>query len=85
MARIKTLIPVHWMRRLTRYWNQTLFDRIWQLFLVIVGSILVYAALSSGAVFVTAVAGIVLSYVLADDIRATIQNIWNRQFWVWKV
>lgn len=83
--RIPTGIPQHWRTRWRRYYREPFWDKVWQAFLVLVGGALVVAALSSGVVFVTAIAGIVVSIVLADDIRATVNNIWDRNFWVWKV
>lgn len=84
MVRIPTLIPQHWRDVVVRFWHRSLADRLWQLFLVLVGGVIVVAALSSGIVFVATVAGIVVSIVLADDIRATVRNVWNRNFWVFK-
>lgn len=85
MVRIPTGIPQYWHDVVARYWQQSWTDRLWQAFLVIVGGALVVAALSSGIVFVATVAGIVVSYVLADDVRQTVRDIWRRNFWVWRI
>ncbi len=82
---VPTPIPqyvVDWFRRHIR---QSPLDRIWQLLLIVIGGALVVAALSSGMALVAAIAGIVISIHLADDIRQTTSDIWNRRFWIWEV
>lgn len=81
MARITLYgVPSYVTKRLRIFWRQSWTTRIWQLFLIVVGGLLVYGALSSAGVLIAAIAGIVVFTVLADDIRAVIVNIWRRNW-----
>lgn len=84
MVSIPTGIPQYWKERWDQYWRQALLTRLWQALLVITGALVIYAALSSGVLFIVTVTGIALSVILADDIKQTVTDIWNRNFWVWK-
>ena len=70
---------VTWTRRFFR--RGTLVDLLWKTLVLLVGGALVIAALSRGVAFVAAIAGIVLSFFIADDIQQTASDIWNRNFW----
>jgi len=76
-----TLIPryaIDWGRRFLR---GSLVNIVWKLLVVLVGGTLVVLALSSGVAFVAAIAGIVLSFFIADDIQQLASDIWNRDFY----
>lgn len=85
MVKITSPVPQYVIDWLASFWSQTLFDRLWQLFLIVLFGTILLLALSSSIGFVTAAAGVVFSYLLADDIRQIVADVWNRDFWVWRV
>lgn len=85
MARIPTPIPQYTVNWLRRFWSGTVVDILWKTLLLLVGGALVVLALSSGVALVAAVAGIVLSFFIADDIQRLASDIWNRNFWIWRL
>lgn len=81
MPRIRLIgIPLYAKDRFQRFWRQGWTTRLWQLFLVLVVASFVYLALSSGAIIIGAIAGILLSAILADDVVRLWQDIWHRRW-----
>lgn len=73
-------IPRYVQQRLRRFRRESLVDRLWQVFLVVVGGFAVYLMFSSGGILLAFVAGTILSIFLADDIRQLASDIWNRNW-----
>lgn len=84
MARIPTPIPESVATKARSYASEPLLDMLWKLFLVIVGGSILYGAMASGGVLVSAIAGIGIFVFISDDIEQAAKDIWNRNFWVWK-
>lgn len=85
MASVPTPIPKYVVEWLRGFWRGTLVDVLWKSLLLVVGGALVVVALSSGMALLAAVAAIVLSLFIADDVQRLAADVWNRNFWVWRV
>lgn len=61
-------------------------DVLWRLSVLVVGLWLIYKILAaSTGVFVSAIAAAVLSMIISPTARAVARDIWNRNFWIWRV
>lgn len=88
MGRIPTLIPESVVSGTKRFAASPLPDLLWKLFVtaVTLGTILLLGA--AGGIY--GVIGGIIAFILAsvllkDQIRAAWSDIWNRNFWVWRV
>lgn len=86
MVRVPTPIPESWAEQWRSYWRQALLDKIWQFFVITVIVTFILLVVAGGPGFLLAsIIGMIISIILADDIRQTISDVWNRNFWVWRV
>lgn len=85
MARIPTLIPQHLRDWVGGLFSGPVLDVLWRLFLIALGAVVIYAMVASPYFLATFVAGIILTTFLADDIQQAALDVWNRNFWVWRV
>lgn len=81
MVSIPTPIPQYWVTRFRRFRSASLSLLLWRLLLIAVGVTLLALALASTWVFAGVLAGLIASVVLSDDVRATIRDIWDLNFW----
>lgn len=90
MASIPTPIPEAVVELLSRTWTQVkrgaLGLTVWRILVLVVGFALFTLLLATGPGFLVAfVVGTVLTALYADDIVATMKDIWDMNFWVWRV
>lgn len=87
MARIPTLIPESVITSLRRLFAGSFGDVLWKLGVSLALVLVGYVFLSAGiwGVFGAFVGGVLISALLEDDIRDIVSDVWNRNFWVWRV
>lgn len=88
MARIPTLIPESVVRGGKRLAASPLLDLLWKLFVTVATMAVILALGAAGGVY--GVVGGVIAFILASvllerQIREVWSDIWNRNFWVWRV
>lgn len=86
MARIPTPIPESVGRGIRSIFMGPVLEVAWRLLVVAlllaVAYLLVVGFGGFGAAFV---AGAILSALLSENIREAVSDVWNRNFWVWRV
>jgi hypothetical protein len=82
MVRIPTPVPAYVRDWVGGFLSNSLPIILYRTTLLVVGSLLLYAALASPYVLAGLVASTIFGIVYANDIRATISDIWNLNYWV---
>lgn len=85
MARIPTPVPKTWAKWASSTRRQSIYDLLWKALVIVVGGTLIIAALASSFILVSTLAGIILFWALSDSAGQTASDVWNRNFWVWRV
>ena len=84
MVDIPTPIPEYVVDWLGNFLGGPVLLTTYRFALLLVGGLVIYAASQSAGAFTAIIIGIVVSVVLADDIRQLITDIWNMNFWVFE-
>lgn len=81
---IPTGIPSSVIDRLNQFLNSGAIDIVWKA--IVLAALLALAwLLASMGFFGAFIAGVLLTSLVSDDIRAIVSDIWHRNFWVWSV
>lgn len=81
---VMLFIPRSLVRTLRRYWTQSLIDRLWQLFVIVVALFLIILGSRNYGILAALALGVLFSAIFADDVRQLWSDIWNRNFWMWR-
>jgi|GEM_PF-6392797 len=81
---IPTPVPRHVASVLGRFRRVSVWLSLYRIVLVLVGSGVIFAALASNSVLLSAVASIILFAALVDDVSQAAVDIWNANFWVFE-
>lgn len=81
MVSIPTPIPEYIAERVDRFFSASLGLILYRLALTAIGLAVIVIALTSFGAFVGILISIVLSVLYSDDIRQTVMDIWNLDFW----
>jgi Flp pilus assembly protein TadB len=85
MARIPTLVPRSLVRWLKSLFSGRLVDIVWKLLvLTTVAVAVVYMAALGGPLYVV-LAGTIISVLLSDRVRRLFLDVWERDFWIWRL
>lgn len=80
------LLPKHLGKRLVALFSGSLGLTLYRLTLLTVSTLALYATVASGPGFLLGfLVTSIIGWVYADDIKATISDLWNANFWVWRV
>lgn len=73
-------VPRYLTKWVGRFFSAGVVDILWRLALIAIGGLIVYVAITNIGGFVAAIAGIVLSIFVADDLQKLAGDIWNRRW-----
>lgn len=85
MTRIPTPIPQHWVGRARDLVAGSGRLTVWRLALLTVGLVAIYLMATSSVFLVSFLGATALGFIIADDLKATLVDVWNFDFWVWRV
>jgi uncharacterized membrane protein len=82
MVRIPTPVPEYVRDWVGQFLNNSLPLILYRTALIIVGLTLLYGALLSGALLVGLIVTTTFGALYAEDLRQTVSDIWNLNYWV---
>jgi len=85
MARIPTLIPSSVVESVGNILSGSVADTIWKIGIATMLAVFAYVLIASLGALGGFIGAILLSALIEDDIRDIVVDIWNRDFWIWRV